>query len=449
MTRTFRSYLLIRATTLCLVVCASLSALSVAALNTEPEPTYDVRVLIDISGSMKRTDPQNLRRPALRLVSEMIPKGATAGVWTFGRFVNMLVPLKPVDQSWRDEVKRAVPKINSVGLFTNIPDALEKASYGWEEPPGKTVRNMIVLTDGKVDIDKDPAVNARARQDTLNRLIPRLRAAHASVHTIALSDDVDAELLQALSYQTNGRFQSVQHQEDLVRVFLEAFDASVPGQQVPLGKDNGFSIDANVKEFTVLVYKTPNAPPSALQDPNGQSYTAALHPDGVRWFEDKQLDVVTVTDPVAGAWKLLAEVDPDNRVTVVSDLRLELSELPNTVLKGDALMLDISLQAKEGLITNPDFLGLIDLIFSQNYIDGNKVWQGKLTSFSDGQIKTPKDGIYHARLQKSLLPGEHAIVVKMEGRTFTRQITKQITVIESVVKSWVDSTKTDNALFSI
>ena len=40
------------------------------------EPVNDVRVMIDISGSMKHNDPHNLRAPALRLLTGLLPKGA-------------------------------------------------------------------------------------------------------------------------------------------------------------------------------------------------------------------------------------------------------------------------------------------------------------------------------------------------------------------------------------
>ena len=50
----------------------------------------DVRIIVDISGSMKDTDPDNLRQPAVRLLARLLPEGASAGVWTFGQYVNML-----------------------------------------------------------------------------------------------------------------------------------------------------------------------------------------------------------------------------------------------------------------------------------------------------------------------------------------------------------------------
>ncbi len=47
----------------------------------------DLRLLIDVSGSMKESDPDNLRAPALELIVRLLPEGARAGVWTFGESV--------------------------------------------------------------------------------------------------------------------------------------------------------------------------------------------------------------------------------------------------------------------------------------------------------------------------------------------------------------------------
>ncbi len=63
--------------------------------------TDDVRIVIDVSGSMVDSDPQNLRVPALRMLNGMIPTGARAGVWTFGRYANMEVKWGPVNDQWR------------------------------------------------------------------------------------------------------------------------------------------------------------------------------------------------------------------------------------------------------------------------------------------------------------------------------------------------------------
>jgi len=47
------------------------------------ELTPDVRVVIDISGSMKKNDPNYLRRSALELLIQLFSQGSKAVVWTF------------------------------------------------------------------------------------------------------------------------------------------------------------------------------------------------------------------------------------------------------------------------------------------------------------------------------------------------------------------------------
>ena len=46
------------------------------------EPVSDVRVVVDISGSMKKNDPNNLRAPAVRMLVGLMPEEARTGVWT-------------------------------------------------------------------------------------------------------------------------------------------------------------------------------------------------------------------------------------------------------------------------------------------------------------------------------------------------------------------------------
>ena len=51
----------------------------------------DVRLVIDVSGSMKSGDPEYLRQDVLNDLVEMLPPGSRAGVWTFGSKANMVV----------------------------------------------------------------------------------------------------------------------------------------------------------------------------------------------------------------------------------------------------------------------------------------------------------------------------------------------------------------------
>jgi Mg-chelatase subunit ChlD len=164
----------------------------------------DVRLLIDISGSMKDSDPENLRAPALDLIVRLLPEGSKAGVWSFGHEVELLVEHRVVDSSWRKNAAQAVAEIDNSGLLTNIPAALEAALYDFDRLDPTYRTSIILLTDGKVDISESPMTNAIAARLLLATQAPALGAAGIPVHTIALSDEADWAFLTSLAKATGG-----------------------------------------------------------------------------------------------------------------------------------------------------------------------------------------------------------------------------------------------------
>src|SRR6187402_3141884 len=123
----------------------------------------DVRVLIDVSGSMKKTDPQNLRKPAVDLIVRLLPDKSRAGIWIFGNDVNMLMPHKPVDENWRKQAAPKANQINSVAMFTNIGKALDEVSFDKQSLSTDYKTHILLLTDGVVDIGKDAVGNNKER----------------------------------------------------------------------------------------------------------------------------------------------------------------------------------------------------------------------------------------------------------------------------------------------
>ena len=213
----------------------------------------DVRIIVDISGSMKQNDPHNLRRPAVRLLARLLPDDATAGVWTFGQYVNMLVPHREVTDDWRKLAIEQTDAINSVALRTNLGKAIEVASDGYFNGGVLSNTHFIVLTDGMVDISKSPSANATEAERILQKLVPPLKKQGARFHAVALSAQADSEFLRKLAEGSDGSFHVAENADDLSRAFLDAFNAAVPQEQIPID-DDGFMVDAGVSEFTALIF---------------------------------------------------------------------------------------------------------------------------------------------------------------------------------------------------
>jgi len=385
----------------------------------------DVRVLIDISGSMKQTDPQNLRKPALDLIVRLLPDKSRAGVWTFGNTVNMLVPFSPVDAAWRKQAAPKANEISSIAMYTNIGKALEEASFDKKNLSAEYKTNIILLTDGVVDIGKSAVNNSKERQRIISEIIPELQAAGYLVHTIALSENSDIALLKKISISTDGIYTLADSADQLMGVFLKIFDQAVPAERVPL-ENNGFLVDDSIKEFTALIFRKPGEDRTVIASPDGKEYSATNPKDGINWYRTAAYDLITADQPTAGQWKIKTEIAPQSRITVVSNLQLVVEPLKNNIHSNDKLPLTYSFQENGQTITNKDFLGLIE---------ANAIVAQEKSGESNNSVFTaatpPADGLFRQTLNSFPRVGDYELHLFVDGKTFKREFKFSLSVRDS------------------
>lgn len=378
----------------------------------------DLRILIDVSGSMKENDPQNLRAPSVRLLIGLIPNGTKAGIWTFGKYVNMQVKLGVVNKRWKKLARTEAQKIHSHGLYTNIEEVLKKSTFDWKINDPGTNRHIILLTDGVVDISKNPETNLKSRNKIIKYYLPILKKSGVKIHTIALSKQADHELLKMLSVTTDGWYEIIEDPKKLHRVFLRLFEKSTTANALPL-ENNLFKVDSSINDMTVLSFNSGKTP-TKLITPANKIVTEKNKPDSVTWFHENGYDLITITRPEAGDWKLDAPVDKDNRVLVVTNLTLFINDIPNNVLLNQRILLKAELKQKEKNIIDQNFLKLIKI----TAIKKSKNDQEHITVLYDDGKKLDKkagDGVYFSEIRSPLRAGVFELVVNATGPTFKRQ----------------------------
>lgn len=373
----------------------------------------DVRVLIDVSGSMRQNDPANLRVPALKLLTELLPPGTQAGVWLFEGGAEALVPPTPVDDAWKARARTAAAGVHSRGLYTHIEAGLDAATADWTSPASPdTPRHVILLTDGMVDVGGDAAASAASRARLLADGLTRFQVLGARVHSIALSAQADAALLTAVAQGTDGWFEQVDDAAGLQRVFLHLLEQAAAPEGLPM-RGNRFTVDTSVREVTLLVFHAAEAAPLELTAPDGTRLTQATAGADVAWLHEAGYDLVTLSAPRAGEWTFNAPADPDNRALVVSDLGLELAELPTRSVPGEPVPLEAALVEQARPIARTDFLQLVAL---------DAVMMGA----GGGSEVTPltldeASARYRGEIGGNALPGDYELIVRANGGTFQRE----------------------------
>lgn len=405
-----------------LLILLLITALALPGAHAASEP--ELHVLIDVSGSMKKTDPENLRKPALRLLGDLVPEQSRVQVDLFGNRITTVLPASRATGETKRAMREAAGRIRSNEPFTDIPAALEAANHAWGE---ETQRNIILLSDGKVDISPDEAVNDRATKRLRDQVIPALIDNDVQVHTVALSEAADAAILTEIAERTGGLALSARSNADLQRVFLSLFEATAPRTGVPL-VENRFRVDDSISELTLVVFREDGAEPTRIKLPDGGEVDATLAAslEDWRWDDSAGRDLITIDDPPAGSWQILAAEDPDNRALVITDLKLGMPDLPSRIYPGETIDGQLLLTNHGEPIVEPRLTDDISASVHVSGPDGKQVDDVALNDVGADPDVLGGDGIYHFRIHITDNPGIHTLEGRASGPTFERVIRKKV-----------------------
>jgi hypothetical protein len=114
-------------------------------------------------------------------------------------------------------------------------------------------------------------------------------------------------------------------------------------------------------------------------------------------------------------------MDPDNRVVVVTDLRLETGQLPANLGVDDRQQIDIRLRNRGQTLINKDLLHFIKVTATQFDAHGRQEHQWTLLDNGLHDDRSENDGVYTLSLDPPLASGRHELVIDVDGTTFSRQ----------------------------
>ncbi|MEM6709492.1 MAG: vWA domain-containing protein [Pseudomonadota bacterium] len=420
-----------------------LGTLLVLLLGCGSARALDVRLLIDISDSMDRADPDGRRQDAIRSVIDVLPDGSTAGVWSFGQRVNRLIPHATVDELWRTQARARASALESVALYSAIDAALAEAT--WDRGDATTPRHVILVSDGELEIAADAERNRAAEQALLNELLPELVAANVRVHAIDLAAGGNSNLLRLLADETGGRTITLRDPASLVASLTSVLGAIDDRDEIPVrpvfrasraspqeppveaqekvqqgpsvaAAKGSFVIDAGVGSMTLIAFK-PQQAQFEVTDPNGQRFDRTRIPPGSRWHVGVDYEVLTLEEPATGRW--LVNADGTQRVFVYGDLELSLNEPPPVFAPSDLHALDVLLRdRRSGQAVPARFARLLS-------------WNARIEARSRrprSVIELDAAGAATLYLSDIGAVDEGQLVVGVTGRTFERVIRHDFTV---------------------
>lgn len=179
------------------------------------KPVKDIVLIIDNSGSMKDTDPNQDRYTAAKNLINRMDEDNRVSVMVFDHATTLLQPFTRVkNQEAKDEIIAEIDGLTTTDGGTDISLALEDTMTHIQESHDAARSAMVImLSDGFSETD-----HARVLADYKQQQI--------AVNTIGLSlvNPDGAQLLQTIAAETGGQYYDVQNAADLSFVFQKIYD---------------------------------------------------------------------------------------------------------------------------------------------------------------------------------------------------------------------------------
>lgn len=314
------------------------------ALTSSANPA-DVRVLVDVSGSMKQADPKAVRGPATALLAAMLPDQSMGGIWLFGSDVRPLVPYGPVNARWDALAQPIEASIGSTDRFTHMENALLTGiQAGGEIHPNAC--HVILITDGIVDIQGGKNSSQASRDRILKNVLPDAVNRSCRIHTIALSSKADIPLLRQMAIQTDGLFTLLERPGDLIPVMLDALELALRSQQLPI-RNQSIRIDSNVRQIRLIKLSSDET----IQMTSDEMTINKNSPiKGLDYYSGNGYQTLIWSNPIPNNYKLIQPFTSSDRILIDSDVRLSTTELPPTISSDQTLGVTANLTGPEGVI---------------------------------------------------------------------------------------------------
>jgi uncharacterized protein (TIGR03503 family) len=148
----------------------------------------------------------------------------------------------------------------------------------------------------------------------------------------------------------------------------------------------------------------------------------------VGWLALKDQDLITIRDPMPGPWQAIGEVDPENRVRILSNIKLETDLLPTQLYQGEVVKLKSWLliddaPPKEGYYLTD--LGMTVKLqrFNDAQQQGEPILDELLGHYRDdgkGLDEVPGDGIMTAKAVLDVPAGKYRALYSTGNQVFSR-----------------------------
>ncbi|MFJ7729576.1 VWA domain-containing protein [Neobacillus sp. NPDC097160] len=298
-------------------------------------------LVVDVSNSMKSSDPNNISNEAMKMFIDMASlNGDKIGAIAYSDEVMREKALVKIHseqdkQDLKDFID-SVEKYTYTDLSTGVKEAVKVLDSSHEKDYFPLI---VLLADGNNELDPKKPKTAAQADDALKKAVADAKAKGYPIYTIGLNANgkLNKDVLSNVAVSTNGKFFEADSADKLPGILSEIFANHLKLKIVPVNQlvGNGDFQDINITIPNENVLEANISLISSQQvevklvDPSG--IELALPSDQILLSRSKTYSMVKLLKPVQGDWTLKVKGVPQDKIDINLvfnyDLQLKLAPL--------------------------------------------------------------------------------------------------------------------------
>lgn len=290
------------------------------------EKSVQAVVVLDVSGSMRQSDPQRLSVAAAQLFGNLSKADDVVGLATFSGRARTLIPISTgKDATAREALQRTLTTLEFNGQTTDLAAALEAGLSAFpEQQDGSHRRIVLLLTDGAMDLGKDAGEReAAALVRIRDSLIPEYHRRDILLYTIAFTSAADRAFLKEVAEAGAGESHFIADAPALHQAFSQIFVGAHDAQTFPIAQE-GVRIDDSIQALSLVFAKTDPNERITLLTPGQRTVQAGDTAAGMTWKSTAAYDLVQMNKPEVGIWKVERSDKTQSGVAIIAESTLDL-----------------------------------------------------------------------------------------------------------------------------
>ncbi|MEH7355222.1 VWA domain-containing protein [Neobacillus drentensis] len=393
-------------------------------------------LVVDVSNSMKSSDPNNISNEAMKMFIDMASlNGDKIGAIAYADEVmreKALVKIRSEQdkQDLKDFID-SVGKYTYTDLSTGLKEAVKVLDSSHEQDYFPLI---VLLADGNNELNPKKSKTAALAEDDLKKAVSDAKAKGYPIYTIGLNANgkLNKDVLTNVAESTNGKFFEATSADRLPGILSEIFANHLKLKIVPVDQlvGNGDFQDItipvpneNVLEANISLISSQPVEVKLI-DPSGKEL--GIPSDQVLLSRSKTYSMVKLMKPVQGDWTLKVKGVPQDKIDINLvfnyDLQLKLSPLAKQSYKaGETVQVRAIFEDNGTAITDKEIYKSMKATAYVKDIDKGNTEEFVLNADAQGftgQFKLGKSTGYE-------------VVVKAEDNSFFRETQPEKIIVQN------------------